>query len=277
MAGEYKGSYMIYFVQIGLFVLFLCAAWLLKLFNQGKLAYRQYRKNKQNDQDYLEAEKTIQLLLDEFGSRPVKFEAYVAEVFKAAGYEDVTVTKASNDGGKDLIMYKNGKKYVAEVKLYQPAYKISRERIQKLHSAMLDSDADGAFFVTTSDFTQNAVLYAGKHEISLLNGYLFGRFVHLLEEEDKKGKSQLMLLHEMLEEDRLGIKDKNRKKAWLMMGLFLLLYPVYTVGYLFFLNRVLQPDEASYAGMLTVLIILNAVNLRIIAKCLIRIKGNEAK
>ena len=138
---------------------------------------------------------------------------------------------------------------------------------------MLDSEADGAFFVTTSDFTQNAVIYAGKHEISLLNGYLLGRFVRLLEEEDKKGKSQLKLLHEMLEEERLHVKDKNRKTAWLRMGIFLLLYPVYTVGYICFLNSDLKPETISYAGMLTLLILLNAVNLRIFAKCLIRFKA----
>lgn len=251
----------------------------------GRLAYGRYRQEKRTDRDYLEAEKTVQLLLEEFRSRPTKFENYVAEVFRAAGYEEVSVTKASNDGGKDLIMYKNGKKYVAEVKLYQPEYKISRERIQKLHSAMLDSEADGAFFVTTSDFTQNAVIYAGKHEISLLNGYLLGRFVHLMEHGDKKGKSQLKLLHEMSEEDRMAAKEKNKQKAWRLMGLILLLYPIYSIGYLYFLNsgngaaglQGANLQEVSYAGMPAVLILLNAVNLRIAAKCMVISKANVPK
>ncbi len=41
-------------------------------------------------------------------------------------------------------MYKDGMKYVVEVKLYSEHNKIGREKIQKLQGAMLDSVADSA-------------------------------------------------------------------------------------------------------------------------------------
>jgi len=261
---------MVYFIQFMIFLLFLCAAWLIKLFNQGTLAYRQYRKEKQKDKAYIAAEKTIEMLREEFRGKPTKFENYTAEVFKSAGYEDVTVTQASNDGGKDLIMYKNEKKYVAEVKLYHPACKISRERIQKLHSAMLDCEADRAVFVTTSDFTDPAVVYAGKHGIELVNGYLLGRWIRLLEEADKDGKNQLKFLHETMEEDREFVRQGNKAKAWRIMGLFLLLYPLYSVCWIFLLNRQLIYVNAFYGWILAELVLFNAVDLRIFTKCLIR-------
>ncbi len=264
---------MAYAIQLLVFVLFLCAAYLVKACNQGTLAYRRYRKNKQADKEYLEAEKTTEMLLKEFHGRPTLFENYTAAVFESAGYEQVTVTKATNDGGKDLIMYKNEKKYVAEVKLYQPEYKISRERIQKLHSAMLDSDAEGACFVTTSDFTQNAVVYAGKHGIDLMNGYLLGRFVRLLEQEDKKGEHQLTFLHELLKEDGEALKRKNKARAWLLMGSFLALYPVYSIVCLFLLNSTKSSADIFYMRMLALLILLNAVNLRIFVNCLVQYKS----
>ncbi|MFT3982973.1 MAG: restriction endonuclease [Lachnospiraceae bacterium] len=264
---------MAYAIQILIFVSFLFAGYLIRACNRGALAYRRYRKKKRADQEYLEAEKTTELLLNEFHSRPILFESYVAAVFESAGYEQVTVTKAVNDGGKDLIMYKNKKKYVAEVKLYRPQYRISRERIQKLHSAMLDTEADGACFVTTSDFTQNAVVYAGKHGIDLINGYLFGRFVRLLEQEDKKGKNQLLFLHEMMKEDSEALKKKNEGKAWLLMGSFLAVYPVYSIGCLYLINSMEGAADRSYMGMLALLIFLNAINLRIFVKCLIRYKS----
>ena len=264
---------MAYAVQIFIFVSFLCAAFLIKACNQGTLAWRQYHRERRMDREYLEAKKTTEMLLKEFHSRPILFESYAAAVFESAGYERVTVTKAVNDGGKDLIMYKNEKKYVAEVKLYQPEYKISRERIQKLHSAMLDSDADGACFVTTSDFTQNAVVYAGKHGIDLINGYLLGRFVRLLEQEDKKGRHRLLFLHELLKEDGEALKRKNKGRAWLLMGIFLIVYPLYSVGCLLLLNGTQKQDGFSYMGMLVLLILLNAVNLRIFVNCLVQYKS----
>ncbi len=264
---------MAYAIQLLVFILFLGAAYLVKVCNQGTLAYRRYRKSRQADKEYLEAEKTTEMLLKEFHGRPVLFESYVAAVFESAGYEQVTVTKATNDGGKDLIMYKNEKKYVAEVKLYQPEYKISRERIQKLHSAMLDSDAEGACFVTTSDFTKNSIVYAGKHGIDLMNGYLLGRVIQILKQEDKKGKHQLTFLHELLKEDGEALRRKNKGRAWFLMGSFLIVYPVYSIVCLFLLNSTKSITDASYMRMLLLLIFLNAIDLRIIAKCLMQYKS----
>lgn len=271
---------MAYAIQILIFIVFLGAAFLIKACNQGTLTYRQYHMERMKNKEYLEANKTTELLLKEFHNKPILFESYAAAVFESVGYEQVTVTKAVNDGGKDLIMYKNEKKYVAEAKLYQPEYKISRERIQKLHSAMLDSDADGACFVTTSDFTKNAVVYAGKHGIDLINGYLLGRFVQLSEREDKKGRNQLLFLHELLKEDAEALKRKNKGKSWLLMGIFLVIYPIYSISSLLLLNSMQSQDGFSYIGMLVLLILLNAINLRIFVSCMVQYKsycGNRIK
>lgn len=74
-------------------------------------------------------------------------------------------------------MYKDNYKYVVEVKLYNPTHKISRGKIQKLHSAMIDCNADEAVFVTTSDYTKNSIQYANKHGIRIING---NRLVELI-------------------------------------------------------------------------------------------------
>lgn len=85
------------------------------------------------------------------------------------GYK-TKVTSPTNDRGKDIIMWKNNTKYVVEVKLYAIKYKVGRPKIQKLHSAMIDSDADVAIYVTTSDYTEPAKKYAEKFKIKLING-----------------------------------------------------------------------------------------------------------
>lgn len=115
----------------------------------------------------LERTSTIGGLFNEFASNPQGFEKYIADLYTQLGYE-AYVTKGSNDGGKDVVMNKDGKKYVVEVKLYATNNKIGRERIQKLHSAMIDENANGAIYITTSDFTTPAREYAEKFGIELI-------------------------------------------------------------------------------------------------------------
>lgn len=117
----------------------------------------------------MQKEQTIGSLIAQFHERPTYFEEYVADLFRFYGF-DAQVTAASNDGGKDIIMRKDGYTYVVEVKLYATHNKISREKIQKLHSAMIDCGANYAIFVTTSDFASTAVEYAERNGINLING-----------------------------------------------------------------------------------------------------------
>ncbi len=111
----------------------------------------------------------IERLLWKYKGHALDFEYFIADLYERMGY-DAEVTSGSHDGGKDIILTKGRKTYVVEVKCYEQSSKISREKIQKLHSAMIDSDADGAIFVTTSDFSQEALNYAEKHNIVTVNG-----------------------------------------------------------------------------------------------------------
>jgi HJR/Mrr/RecB family endonuclease len=111
---------------------------------------------------------TIEELIREYEKNPTDFEHYIANLYSFLGFK-TKVTPAVNDKGKDIEMWKDNLKYVVEVKLYSPQNKIGREKIQKLHSAMIDSDADKAIFVTTSDFAFTAIEYAEKHGIELVN------------------------------------------------------------------------------------------------------------
>jgi HJR/Mrr/RecB family endonuclease len=114
--------------------------------------------------------KTIQSLLDEYHDNPTKFEHFVADVFRYNGYHKVSVTSASGDVGKDIVMMKDGKKYAVEVKLYREDRLIDRPKIQKLHSAMNDIKADYGIFVTTSDYRSTCKEFADRNGIELING-----------------------------------------------------------------------------------------------------------
>lgn len=101
-----------------------------------------------------------------------QFEHYVAKIFECLGYK-AEVTKATGDCGKDIVMWKKDennikKKYVVEVKRYTDK-KVSRGELQKLHSAMITNGADGAFFVTTSEFSSKAIEHAPLCNIKLID------------------------------------------------------------------------------------------------------------
>ena len=111
----------------------------------------------------------INSLISKYRDDPYAFEEYVASVFRDLGYE-ATVTPSSHDGGIDIHMRKDTVIYVAEVKLYAQGNNIGREKIQKLHSAMIDRHANKAIFVTTSAFSAPAAEYANKYNIDMING-----------------------------------------------------------------------------------------------------------
>ncbi|KAA0788686.1 restriction endonuclease [Bacillus sp. BPN334] len=99
---------------------------------------------------------------------PREFEYFVADFFRSLGYK-VQVTSGSNDGGKDIILYKGNEMKFVEVKRYTKS-SIGRPFIQKLHSAIVDADAVGGYFVTLSHFNKNARQYAANKNIELIDG-----------------------------------------------------------------------------------------------------------
>lgn len=98
---------------------------------------------------------------------PTQFEHYIADVFRLQGYE-ATVTKQTGDGGKDIILKKNGVTTLVECKLYTTT-KVGRRDIQIFHSAIIDTDAEEGFIITTGSFAKTAVNYVKDKPIKLIN------------------------------------------------------------------------------------------------------------
>ncbi|WP_440604124.1 restriction endonuclease [Bacillus sp. GB_SG_008] len=99
---------------------------------------------------------------------PREFEYVVADMFRSFGYA-AQVTSGSNDGGKDIILHKGTEMKFVEVKRYTKST-IGRPMIQKLHSAIMDAEAVGGYFVTLSNFNKNARKYAENKNIELIDG-----------------------------------------------------------------------------------------------------------
>lgn len=99
---------------------------------------------------------------------PYEFETFMAQYFKGEGFV-VQQTKKTNDGGKDLILHKNGQLYYVEVKRYAKSNGIQRPLIQKLVGACYPAKARG-IFVTTSYFSKGAIMEARRSNIELIDG-----------------------------------------------------------------------------------------------------------
>jgi len=95
-----------------------------------------------------------------------EFENAIAALFTRLGYK-VQQTPFSNDGGKDALAWKDGKKYLIECKRYAEDQPIGRRDLQILVAAMLEEKAEEGIYVNTGRFTGSAIAYALQNRIDL--------------------------------------------------------------------------------------------------------------
>lgn len=115
--------------------------------------------------------------IDYMKLNPHEFETFCARVLNAHGYQVMT-TRKTNDGGKDLVGINDRNEQVfGEVKQYTKSNKIGRPYLQKLKGAMIDSNVQQGIFITTSDFTKEALTYAKRNNIKCINRYELDRLI----------------------------------------------------------------------------------------------------
>lgn len=87
---------------------------------------------------------------------PRKFEEIVAAAYKAEGYDEVILTPASGDLGRDVIATKRGwlsVRVVDQVKRYAPGRLVPADDVRSLYGVLMrDQPATHAVLTTTSDF-----------------------------------------------------------------------------------------------------------------------------
>lgn len=116
---------------------------------------------------------------------PREFEGAIAILFRQLGYQ-VKQTAFVRDGGKDLIAWKDGRKYVIECKRYGSRSQTGRRDLQILKAAKDDEHADAAIFVSTGRFSGPAVDYAARNEIELYDEFTFPDLVNRAYKEASK-------------------------------------------------------------------------------------------
>jgi restriction system protein len=118
----------------------------------------QYRKS-------LSLDKIIQEV-DRMSSR--EFEFFCAKLFELQGYR-AKVTKATGDGGKDVILWKGNNKYYVECKHFNRNGKVSRPIANKLYGTMCADGVHKGFIVTTGSCTKECREWCRKTGIKIIS------------------------------------------------------------------------------------------------------------
>lgn len=98
-----------------------------------------------------------------------EFEMLVGEAFRRAGFSVTETGGGGADGGIDLVLRKDGEKYLVQCKQWK-AYKVGVQVVRELYGVMAASGAVGGFVVTSGVFTQEAKDFASGRNIELVDG-----------------------------------------------------------------------------------------------------------
>lgn len=98
-----------------------------------------------------------------------EFELLVGEAFRIGGYSVSETGGGGADGGVDLVLRKDGEKYLVQCKQWK-AYMVGVSVIRELYGVMAAAGAAGGFVVTSGVFTQEAKDFASGRNIELIDG-----------------------------------------------------------------------------------------------------------
>lgn len=100
---------------------------------------------------------------------PTEFELMVGSALRASGFTVTNQTLPGPDGGVDLVVSKDGKKFLVQCKHWQ-SKSVGVEIIREIKGVVATRGAGGGIVVTSSRFTNDAREFAGRSGILLIDG-----------------------------------------------------------------------------------------------------------
>jgi len=96
-----------------------------------------------------------------------EFELLIGEAFRQRGYS-VIETGDGADGGVDLVLTKNGERFLVQCKHWKSGARVSVMVVRELLGVMTSQKAKGGFVVASGGFTKDAEEFAQKNGINLI-------------------------------------------------------------------------------------------------------------
>ncbi len=98
-----------------------------------------------------------------------EFERLLGEVYRRQGYDVRQRGGPVADGGADLELHKGDEKLLVQAKHWK-TWLVKLPQVRELWGAVADEHADGAIFVTSGSFTEDARRWTGGKNLSLIDG-----------------------------------------------------------------------------------------------------------
>lgn len=98
-----------------------------------------------------------------------QFERLVGEGFRLQGYRVLDTGGGGADGGIDLVLNKDGEKYLVQCKQWR-AFRVGVDVVRELYGVMAANGAAGGFVVTSGRFTDEARNFAEGRNVQLMDG-----------------------------------------------------------------------------------------------------------
>lgn len=117
---------------------------------------------------------------------PQEFEHLVASLFSAYGH-DVELVGGNSDHGVDIVVKnQQGEKWVVQCKRYRGS--VGEPVVRDLFGTMLHESAQGAYLITTGNFTHKARQWAEEKPIILYDGEELIRLVRRTQNKRQPNK-----------------------------------------------------------------------------------------
>jgi restriction system protein len=105
-----------------------------------------------------------------------QFESIIGEGFRRRGFTVLENGGGGADGGVDLVLQRDGKKFYVQCKQWK-ARKIGVKPVRELFGVISARDAEGGFFVASGAYTREARQFANECGIELIDGPALERMV----------------------------------------------------------------------------------------------------
>lgn len=146
--------------------------------NQDYKNFSTYHTLKFDNDSFSDEHIYIEEIYVKFSDSPYNFEEYCAKLFRAMGYKAKTTPK-SNDLGYDIFLETTlGETGIVECKCFKQGSCVGRPTIQKLVGANATIHAEEMYFITTCHFSKQAIEYANKTGVTLIDGNSLERLIN---------------------------------------------------------------------------------------------------
>jgi len=123
-----------------------------------------------------------------------RFETVCAEYFRLIGY-DPKETRIGADGGVDIWVYKQGSERpfgIVQCKAWS-TYKVGIKPVRELFGVMAAEGVNNGMFITSGEFTKEALEFAEGKRLRLISGEMFLDYIGKLPPEKQKDLLDLAL------------------------------------------------------------------------------------